>query len=124
MRGGADRARNDRTMTLKSFLTVCLVPLALVVTAFFLLPMAIIIMVLSWPMVVESIERNEYSSDAGGLLRWPVKILIPVGFFLLVLQGVSEIIKRVGFLSGHIPDPAERHHDPILDETIKTAAEP
>ena len=91
---------------------------------FFLLPMAIIIMVLSWPMVVESIERNEYSSDAGGLLRWPVKILIPVGFFLLVLQGVSEIIKRVGFLSGHILDPAERHHDPILDETIKTAAEP
>jgi TRAP-type mannitol/chloroaromatic compound transport system permease small subunit len=86
--------------------------------------MALIIMVLSWPIVVESIERNEYSSDAGGLLRWPVKILIPIGFFLLVLQGVSEIIKRIGFLSGHIPDLAERHQDPILDETIKTAAEP
>jgi len=93
-------------------------------SVFFLLPMALIIMVLSWPIVVESIERNEYSSDAGGLLRWPVKILIPIGFFLLVLQGVSEIIKRIGFLSGHIPDPAERHQDPILDETIKTAAEP
>lgn len=91
---------------------------------FFLLPMAVIIMVLSWPMVVESVERNEYSSDAGGLLRWPVKILIPIGFFLLVLQGVSEIIKRIGFLSGHLSDPAERHQDPILDETIKTAAEP
>src|SRR5438309_9201521 len=90
----------------------------------FLLPMAVIIMVLSWPIVVESVERNEYSSDAGGLLRWPVKILIPIGFFLLVLQGVSEIIKRIGFLSGHIPDLAERHQDPILDETIKTAAEP
>jgi TRAP-type mannitol/chloroaromatic compound transport system permease small subunit len=90
---------------------------------FFLLPMSIIIMVLSWPMVEESILRNEYSSDAGGLLRWPVKILIPIGFLLLVLQGVSEIIKRIGFLLGRIPDPIEKHHDPILDETIKTAAE-
>ena len=89
---------------------------------FFLLPMALIIMVLSWPLVEESYLRHEYSSDAGGLLRWPVKILIPIGFLLLVLQGVSEIIKRVAFLLGHIPDPAERHRDPILDETIKTAA--
>ena len=88
---------------------------------FFLLPMALIILVLSWPMVVESIERNEYSSDAGGLLRWPVKLLIPVGFLLLTLQGLSEIIKRIGFLLGHIPDPLERHRDPILDETLKTA---
>jgi TRAP-type mannitol/chloroaromatic compound transport system permease small subunit len=90
----------------------------------FLLPMAIIIMVLSWPMVEDSYLRHEYSGDAGGLLRWPVKILIPIGFLLLVLQGVSEIIKRIGFLAGQIPDPAERHQDPILDETIKTAAEP
>jgi TRAP-type mannitol/chloroaromatic compound transport system permease small subunit len=89
---------------------------------FFLLPMALIILVLSWPMVVESIERNEYSSDAGGLLRWPVKLLIPIGFLFLTLQGFSEIIKRIGFLLGHIPDPLERHRDPILDETLKTAA--
>lgn len=89
---------------------------------FFLLPMALIILALSWPMVVESIERNEYSSDAGGLLRWPVKLLIPIGFLLLTLQGFSEIIKRIGFLLGHIPDPLERHRDPILDETLKTAA--
>ena len=91
---------------------------------FFLLPMAIIITVLAWPVVVESYVRNEYSADAGGLLRWPVKILIPIGFLLLVLQGVSEIIKRIGFLAGSIADPAERHQDPILDETLKTAAEP
>jgi TRAP-type mannitol/chloroaromatic compound transport system permease small subunit len=83
--------------------------------------MALIILVLSWPIVVESIERNEYSSDAGGLLRWPVKLLIPIGFLLLTLQGFSEIIKRIGFLLGHIPDPLERHRDPILDETLKTA---
>jgi TRAP-type mannitol/chloroaromatic compound transport system permease small subunit len=90
-------------------------------SVFFLLPMALIIMVLSWPMVVESIERNEYSSDAGGLLRWPVKLLIPIGFLLLVFQGGSEIIKRIGFLLGRIPDPLEQHRDPILDETLKTA---
>ena len=55
------------------------------------------------------IVRNEYSSDAGGLLRWPVKLLIPVGFLLLALQGVSEIIKRIAFLLGRIPDPLEKH---------------
>jgi TRAP-type mannitol/chloroaromatic compound transport system permease small subunit len=90
---------------------------------FFLLPMAIVIMVLSWPMVEESYFRHEISSDAGGLLRWPVKLLIPAGFFLLMLQGVSEIIKRVGFLLGRIPDPLEKHHDPYLDEmTSMTSA--
>jgi TRAP-type mannitol/chloroaromatic compound transport system permease small subunit len=77
---------------------------------FFLLPMATIIMWLSWPMVVDSYVRHEMSSDAGGLLRWPVKALIPIGFFLLSLQGVSELIKRVGFLMGQIPDPGEPAH--------------
>jgi len=88
---------------------------------FFLLPMAIVITVLSWPVFVESWTRNEVSSDAGGLLRWPVKLLIPVGFLLLVLQGISEIIKRIAFLLGRIPDPAERHIDPYLDEMKKLA---
>jgi TRAP-type mannitol/chloroaromatic compound transport system permease small subunit len=77
----------------------------------FLLPMAILILWLSWPMVQESWLRNEYSSDAGGLLRWPAKALIPVGFLLLSLQGLSEIIKRIAFLRGLIPDPADAHHD-------------
>lgn len=67
---------------------------------FFLLPMAGGIMVLSWPMVVDSFARGEMSSDAGGLLRWPVKALIPAGFLLLALQGVSEIIKKLAFLMG------------------------
>ena len=80
-----------------------------------------VITVLSWPVFVESWTRNEVSSDAGGLLRWPVKLLIPVGFLLLVLQGISEIIKRVAFLLGRIPDPAERHVDPYLDEMKKLA---
>lgn len=90
---------------------------------FFLLPMAVVIMVLSWPVLIESIVRNEYSSDAGGLLRWPVKLLIPIGFLLLVLQGVSEIVKRVGFLLGRIPDPLEQHHEPMVEEFLKGAVE-
>ena len=89
---------------------------------FFLLPMAIIIMALSWPMFVDSYRLNEYSSDAGGLLRWPVKLLIPVGFLLLALQGVSEIIKRIAFLLGHIPDPLEKHHEPVAEEQMQGLA--
>ncbi len=83
---------------------------------FFLMPMAVVILVLSWPMVEDSYLRHEISSDAGGLLRWPVKLLIPAGFLLLVLQGMSEIIKRIAFLLGRIPDPAEKHALPVAAE--------
>jgi TRAP-type mannitol/chloroaromatic compound transport system permease small subunit len=69
-------------------------------------------------MVVDSFERHEMSSDAGGLLRWPVKILIPLGFLLLVLQAVSELIKRVAFLAGRAPAPAVHSgHAPL--ETVE-----
>ena len=71
---------------------------------FFLLPMAIIILYLSWPMFVQSYASQEVSSDAGGLIRWPVKLLIPAGFALLVLQGLSEIVKRIAFLRGELPN--------------------
>lgn len=80
---------------------------------FFLFPMAIMIMWLSIPIFVDSFVTMEHSSDAGGLIRWPAKLLIPVGFALLVLQGLSEIIKRAAFLSGHIDSygaPAAGHH--------------
>jgi TRAP-type mannitol/chloroaromatic compound transport system permease small subunit len=90
---------------------------------FFLLPMATVILVLSWPVLVDSYIRNEYSSDAGGLLRWPVKLLIPLGFLLLVLQGLSEIVKRLGFLLGRIADPLEEHREPMADEFLKGAVE-
>jgi TRAP-type mannitol/chloroaromatic compound transport system permease small subunit len=83
---------------------------------FFLLPMAVVIMTLSWPMFVESFVRHEISADAGGLLRWPAKALIPAGFLLLSLQGISEIIKRIAFLLGLIPDPSEKRRDPYLEE--------
>jgi len=86
---------------------------------FFLLPMALIIMALAWPMFLESWTRNEYSTDAGGLIRWPVKLLIPTGFLLLVLQGLSEIIKRVAFLIGLIPEPGVRRSHGELDEPLE-----
>lgn len=88
-------------------------------TLFFLLPMAVIIIRLSWPVFMESFTRHEISGDAGGLLRWPVKLLMPVGFSLLTLQGVSELIKRAAFLMGLIGDPAEKppslHAEPARD---------
>lgn len=77
---------------------------------FFLLPMAILIMWLSWPVFIESWARNEISGSAGGLTVWPVKLLLPVGFLLLTLQGFSELIKRIAFLRGLIPEPGERPH--------------
>lgn len=77
---------------------------------FFMFPMTLLIMVLSWPMFMDSFVTNEMSSDAGGLIRWPVKLLVPVGFFLLTAQGVSELIKRVAFLTGHRNEPGEKMH--------------
>jgi TRAP-type mannitol/chloroaromatic compound transport system permease small subunit len=68
----------------------------------FLLPVMIALTVMSWPYFVESYLGNETSANAGGLLRWPVKLVIPLGFALMVLQGVSEVIKRIGFLLGSI----------------------
>lgn len=73
----------------------------------FLLPMTLLILYFSWPMFVASYASGEVSSDAGGLVRWPVKALIPAGFALLALQGISEIIKRIAFLRGASP-PAAR----------------
>jgi TRAP-type mannitol/chloroaromatic compound transport system permease small subunit len=77
---------------------------------FFLLPMSLIIMYLSWPVFIESFTRHEVSADAGGLLRWPVRLLVPVGFLLLSLQGFSEVIKRIAFLRGLIPEPTALGH--------------
>ena len=74
---------------------------------FMLLPAVLIIAWYSWPSLVNSFQLNEMSSDSGGLVRWPVRLLIPIAFGLLALQGVSEIVKRVAFLQGRIPNPAE-----------------
>lgn len=69
---------------------------------FFLLPMASLILYYSLPYAWSSIQSQEVSSNAGGLIVWPAKCLIPLGFFLLCLQGISEIIKRIGFLTGDV----------------------
>jgi len=68
----------------------------------FLLPMAGLLAWLAWPMFVDAWITHEISPDAGGLARWPVKLLLPVGFALLALQGIAEIIKQIGVLSGHL----------------------
>ena len=74
-------------------------------TIFFLAPMAFAVLYLSWPIFVNSYLSNEYSSNAGGLIVWPVRGLVPVGFAMLILQGFSELIKRFAFLKGLIDDP-------------------
>ena len=67
---------------------------------FFLLPATLLILYFAIPFAYESIRNQEVSSNAGGLIIWPTKTLIPVGFLLLTLQGISELIKRIGFLMG------------------------
>ncbi|NDP41306.1 MAG: TRAP transporter small permease subunit [Aromatoleum sp.] len=77
-------------------------------TLFFLLPMAVLIMWLSWPVFVDAYTRHEVSTNAGGLIIWPARLMVPIGFLLLILQGLSELIKRIAFLKGLIPDPSEK----------------
>lgn len=67
---------------------------------FFLLPVSLLILYFAVPYAMESIRNQEVSSNAGGLILWPAKLLIPVGFVMMVLQGFSELIKRLGFLAG------------------------
>ena len=78
----------------------------------FLLPICVILTYFTWPWFVESWTINEASSNAGGLVRWPVKLLLPVGFFLLAMQGVSEIIKRVAALE-HVIDAEFKYEKPL-----------
>jgi TRAP-type mannitol/chloroaromatic compound transport system permease small subunit len=68
---------------------------------FFLLPICLIMIHFTWPWFVESWTINEGSMNAGGLVRWPVKLVLPIGFALMALQGVSEIIKRIQALIEH-----------------------
>ena len=81
----------------------------------FLMPMSLFIMWLSWPVFMNAWTSGEISGSAGGLIRWPARLLVPAGFFLLSAQGLSELIKRVAYLRGLIADPVERHKDPGLD---------
>jgi TRAP-type mannitol/chloroaromatic compound transport system permease small subunit len=79
---------------------------------FFLMPMAVLIAWMSIPAVINSYRITEYSSDAGGLLRWPIKIMIPIGFALLALQGVAEIIKKFAVATG-AREPGKPYERPV-----------
>ena len=95
-------------------------------TVFFLLPMAILIAALSWPYFVRGFTQNEISGSAGGLVLWPARLLLPVGFALLALQGLSELVKRIAFLAGRGPDPIARDEhkaEEELAEEIRRLAE-
>ncbi|MBL8330434.1 MAG: TRAP transporter small permease subunit [Rubrivivax sp.] len=71
----------------------------------FTIPLSLIMIDLGWPLFVRAFETGEMSQNAGGLIRWPVLLLVPMGFAILTLQAVSELIKRVGFLTGHLSEP-------------------
>ncbi len=75
---------------------------------FFLLPFVYMIIKLAMPLVINAIETGEVSSNAGGLIRWPVFALLPLGMLLLGIQAISELIKRIAFLQGLIPDPSKK----------------
>ena len=86
--------------------------------AFFLTPLCIVVLVLSTPEVIQKYTSGEISGNAGGLIRWPVWVSIPVGFTLLMLQGWSELIKRIAFLKGHGPDPTGKLTDKSAEEEL------
>ena len=75
----------------------------------FLLPATLILTYLSWPVFYNSWVEGEISGNAGGLIRWPIKIFLPLGFALLSLQGISELIKRIAMLTGHMK--ADLHYE-------------
>jgi TRAP-type mannitol/chloroaromatic compound transport system permease small subunit len=78
----------------------------------FLLPICLILVYFTWPWFMDSWRIGEGSSNAGGLVRWPVKLLLPVGFALMALQGVSEIIKRIAALE-HLIDADFKYEKPL-----------
>ncbi|MDP1894514.1 MAG: TRAP transporter small permease subunit [Hydrogenophaga sp.] len=80
----------------------------------FLFPLCYMMATLGWPLFERAWNTGEMSSNSGGLIRWPVYGLIPLGFFILFVQGVSELIKRIAFLTGHGPDVLA--HDGPTDE--------
>ena len=88
---------------------------------FFLMPMAIGVMILSWPVFILAFESGEMSNSAGGLIVWPARLMVPGGFFLLILQGVSELIKRAGFLQGLCPDPTDKSNKLTPEEELALA---
>lgn len=92
----------------------------------FTIPLCLILINLSWPVFERAWVSGEMSQNAGGLIRWPVFLLVPLGFGLLALQCVSELIKRVAFLTGDRPEPfseiAEKSDEQLLLEELEAKA--
>lgn len=84
----------------------------------FLLPFGLAVINLVFPLVIKAYQSGEMSSNAGGLIRWPVYAIVPLGFTLLLLQGVSEFIKRIGFLMGIAPDPTKKQQTKTAEEEL------
>ena len=84
----------------------------------FLFPFVFTVIALSMPLVIRAWNTGEMSSNAGGLIRWPVFALLPIGFTLLGLQGVSELIKRLAFLRGLVPDPTRKPQGKTAEEEL------
>lgn len=80
-------------------------------TVFFLTPMVLLVLYESIPWALRAVQSGEVSPSAGGLVLWPAKILVPIGFLLLLLQAFSELVKRIAFLQGKGPDPADKVHE-------------
>lgn len=87
----------------------------------FLIPMCLAILWYGIPFFYKGLISGEVSSNAGGLIRWPVYAMIPLGFGLLLLQGVSELIKRVAFLKGLIEDPTVKKVEKTAEEELAEA---
>jgi TRAP-type mannitol/chloroaromatic compound transport system permease small subunit len=84
----------------------------------FMMPMVLITMYLSWEVFTLAWHSSETSPNPGGLIRWPVRLLMPIGFFLLLLQGISELIKRVAFLTGKARNPLEKEKGPSAEDEL------
>jgi TRAP-type mannitol/chloroaromatic compound transport system permease small subunit len=84
----------------------------------FLIPLCVILIDLSWPYFMRAYDSGEMSENAGGLIRWPVLLLIPLGFAILLLQALSELIKRVAFLTGARSEPFTHGHEKSAEEEM------
>ena len=93
----------------------------------FTIPLSVILIDLSWPIFRQAWISGEVSSNAGGLIRWPVLLLIPVGFAILLLQSTSELIKRIAFLRGLVDEPfspeARKSDDELHSEQLAAEAQ-
>jgi len=84
----------------------------------FLFPFVVVVITLAMPLVIKAYVSGEMSQNGGGLIRWPVFALLPAGIFLLGLQGISELIKRIAFLKGLIPDPTHPQQAKSAEEEL------